>query len=141
MTKKLILCGILLAVIVVGVILFETNIYYMAFVVPSIMFVCGYAIYSVRHHKNSICGFRTGASERNEATWELANRYCGCMMMKCSILLLVIAETIMILFQPSPFLAEMMMLVMLIPMFVIMAKTEHEVNKYFDRHGNRREIN
>ncbi len=140
MTKKLVLCAAAAAMLVVGLIQFEKNIYYLGFVVPAIMFICGYVIYSVRHNMNSCCGFKTGASTRNEDTWELANRYCGRMFMKCSAVMLLISEAIMILMKPSPFIAEMMMLVMMVPVFVIMAKTEQEVNKHFDRQGNRKEI-
>ncbi len=139
-TKKLILCGMVLALLVVGLIKLETNIYYLGFVVPASMFVAGYAIYSVRHNRNHICGFMTGASTRNEETWEVANSYCGRTMMKWSVVLLFVVEMVMLLMKPTPFFAEMIMLAMLIPFFIIMAKTERLLNKTFDRHGNRKEI-
>ena len=124
----------------VGLMLNPHNIYYMAFIVPAIMFLAGYIMHEVRIFPNCVFGYKTGMSMKNQDTWDFANRYSGMLWMKWSVPLLVISELIMFLLKPSPAIAEGMILIQLIPVLAVIPFTEKALNKTFDWQGNRREI-
>ena len=138
--KKIIICFGFALLILLGMLFFETNIYYIGFILPAIMFLSGYLAYSVRYEIGSYFGYRAGISEKNADTWELANTYSGKFMMKLSVILLIILELLMLLFKPKPLIAELMLFPATCSVFIVWFKTEKELNKIFDRHGNRREL-
>ena len=138
--KKIIICFVLALLILLGILFFETNIYYIGFILPAIMFLSGYLAYSVRYEIGSYFGYRAGVSEKNADTWEFANTYSGKLTMKLSVILLIILELLMFLFKPKPLIAELMLLPAICSVFIVGVKTEKELNKIFDWQGNRREI-
>ena len=97
--KKIIICFVLALLILLGILFFETNIYYIGFILPAFMFLNGYAAYSVRYEIGSYFGYRAGVSEKNADTWEFANTYSGKLTMKLSVILLIILELLMFLFK------------------------------------------
>jgi hypothetical protein len=104
------------------------------------MFIAGYSAYSVRYELGSYFGFQGGISGKNSDTWEFANTYSGKLTMKVSVILLIILELLMFLLQPKPLIAELMLLPAAFTYFIVWFKTEKELNKFFDRQGNRREL-
>ena len=138
--KKIIICFVLALLILLGILFFETNIYYIGFILPAFMFLNEYAAYSVRYEIGSYFGYRAGVSEKNADTWEFANTYSGKLMMKVSIAVLIIMELLMLLIKPDPLKAEFMLFPAVIPYLIIWVKTEKELNKIFDWQGNRREL-
>ncbi len=138
--KKIFICSGFVLLILLGILFFETNIYYIGFIVPALMFIAGYGAYSVRYERGSYFGFQAGISGKNEDTWEFANTYSGKLLMKSSIVVLAVLELLMLILQPDARTAELMILPAMIPLFLVWIKTEKELNKTFDRQGNRREI-
>ena len=129
-----------LVLLFLGIAYFETNIYYIGFLLPALMFIAGYSAYSVRSELGSYFGFQGGISGKNSDTWEFANTYSGKLTMKVSVILLIILELLMFLLQPKPLIAELMLLPAAFTYFIVWFKTEKELNKFFDRQGNRREL-
>lgn len=130
----------LFAFLIVGAVFWNQNIYFIAFCIPACIFIGGLVTYLVRHKPGNILGVKTGISERNADTWEFANTYQGIKMMKWSVPLLIVSELVMLIVQPDAFIAELMAFLQIIPLFVISVSTEDALNKTFDYHGNRREI-
>ena len=138
--KKALILGSYAILIFAGIQFFRTNIYYMGFLVPALMFIAGYSAYSVRYEIGSSFGYQAGVASKNANTWEFANTYSGKLLMKMSIAVLIIMELLMILIKPDPLTAELMLLPAAIPFLIVWIKTEKELNKTFDWQGNRREI-
>ena len=136
---KIVLSVMAIIAVLGGLMLNQHNIYYMAFIVPAIMFLAGYIMYEVRIFPNCVFGYKTGISMRNQDTWDFANRYSGMLWMKWSVPLLIVSELIMFLLKPSPAIAEGMILIQLIPVLAVIPFTEKALDKTFDRQGNRRE--
>ncbi|MBQ2448714.1 MAG: hypothetical protein II270_01620 [Peptococcaceae bacterium] len=139
MEKIMVIAGYLV-LLFLGIAYFETNIYYIGFLLPALMFIAGYSAYSVRSELGSYFGFQGGISGKNADTWEFANTYSGKLTMKVSVILLIILELLMFLLQPKPLIAELMLLPAAFTYFIVWFKTEKELNKFFDRQGNRREL-
>ena len=139
MEKIMVIAGYLV-LLFLGIAYFETNIYYIGFLLPALMFIAGYSAYSVRSELGSYFGFQGGISGKNSDTWEFANTYSGKLTMKVSVILLIILELLMFLLQPKPLIAELMLLPAAFTYFIVWFKTEKELNKFFDRQGNRREF-
>ena len=139
MEKIMVIAGYLV-LLFLGIAYFETNIYYIGFLLPALMFIAGYSAYSVRYELGSYFGFQGGISGKNSDTWEFANTYSGKLTMKVSVILLIILELLMFLLQPKPLIAELMLLPASFTNFIVWFKTEKELNKFYDRQGNRREL-
>ena len=128
------------ALILVGIIFFRKNIYYIGFIVPALLFISGCAAYSVRYEIGSAFGFQSGISGKNIDTWEFANTYSGKLLMKVSTVVLAVVELLIFILQPDARTAELMILPAVASVFFVWVKTEKELNKIFDWQGNRREL-
>ena len=137
---KIILSAIGIVAVLCGLMLNMDNIYYMAFLLPAIMFLFGCIMYEMKMFPNGIFGYKTEMSIKNQDTWDFANQYSGKLWMMWSIPLLIISEVAMFLLKPSPAAAESMMLFQMIPLAAVLLCTEKALKKTFDRQGNRREL-
>ena len=137
--EMLILCFLLFVLFIIGSLFLHHNIYYVALSVPLVMFIAGCMAYSVRNKMGSYFGYHTSAAERSADAWHFANTYCGQMMMKWSLPVLVVSELLIFIIQADRTVSEGIVFVQMVPFFMIMFQTERAINKNFDRHGNRYE--
>ncbi len=85
-----------------------------------------------------VFGYKTGGSMRSQATWEFANQYIGQWYMRCSIIIWILAELVLLLVGNRSAVAEVLMIVQVLFMVIPIFITESAINKNFDRQGNRK---
>lgn len=120
-------------------------------IVPIIMFAIGivtarYTALQEMPKDNSIqyfihLGYKTGGSMRSQEAWEFANKVCGTLMIRCSIVALfggILGILLLSFLQGSIEYAEHIMLGQLILVMVPFFMTEKEIEKTFDRQGKRK---
>ena len=78
---KIILSAIGIVAVLCGLMLNMDNIYYMAFLLPAIMFLFGCIMYEMKMFPNGIFGYKTEMSMKNQDTWDFANQYSGKLWM------------------------------------------------------------
>ena len=93
--------------------------------------------------KNSIYGYRTSMSMKNNDTWIFANRYCGKLWIKCGLILLPISVIFMLIVAKAGnttvnIMATIICLIQLIPLVGTIYPVEKVLRNNFDEKGNRK---
>ena len=82
-------------------------------------------------------GYKTGGSMRSQATWEFANTHFGKLYVWFSLVAALLGIWLLLLWPDKPYNSLPIQLIFVVlPIFM----TEREIDKQFDRAGNRKEI-
>lgn len=93
---------------------------------------------------NSIIGYRTSRSMKNQKTWTFANQFCGALFIKYGIILLVVSMLLsiayfMISMQKGNVVLTGVVILQTVLIFIPIFQTEQALKQNFDANGNRNE--
>lgn len=114
-----------------------------AILIPLLMTIVGSLLVCKTPRKNSIYGYRTSMSMKNNDTWIFANRYCGKLWIKCGLILLPISVIFMLIVAKAGnttvnIMATIICLIQLIPLVGTTYPVEKALRINFDEKGNRK---
>lgn len=87
---------------------------------------------------NSLLGYRTASSRRNEDTWYSANVYAGRMLMLLTVIFLLVMVGIEMMLSEIQVLAKFMISYIVLTVVFVFVTTESHLKKTFFRDGKRR---
>ena len=92
---------------------------------------------------NSVFGYRTPMSMKNQDTWEFAHKYCGKIWYICGWILLVVTIPAMLPVMKADedtvgSVGTVLCLLQIIPLILSIVPTELALRKNFDKNGRRR---
>ncbi len=110
-----------------------------ALVAGFVFAVCGLIFRMLPPKKiNALSAHRTGSSQLDPETWQLANNFAARLMLQLGLLLLAFGGITFIL-PPTPFTGVFAGIgLVLLTAFMQFYFTERHLRKNFDKHGNRR---
>ena len=117
---------------------------FMTLLIPLVMVVCGWLfIHGIPGDRNSLFGYRTGMSMKNDDTWRFAHQYCGRLWLIMGLVLFALTTVFLVLamsMDPDTvsFISGILMLVYVVPLLVSVAATENALKKNFDSRGRRK---
>lgn len=111
--------------------------------IPLLMVVFGWLLEHKTPRKNSIYGYRTSMSMKNNDTWIFGNRYCGKLWIKCGLILLPISVIFMLIVAKAGnttvnIMVTTICLIQLIPLVGTIYPVEKALRNNFDEKGNRK---
>jgi uncharacterized membrane protein len=116
----------------------------MTMLIPLIMVVCGWLfMHGIPKDRNSLFGYRTAMSVKNDDTWRFAHQYCGRLWLIMGLVLFALTTVFLVLamsMDPDTvsFISGILMLVYVVPLLVSVAATENALKKNFDSRGRRK---
>ena len=117
----------------------------MVLLMPLVMLLTGRA-FSKKAPKtiNSLYGYRTAMSMKNQDTWQFAHRYFGRLWYRCGLVLTPVTVAVMCLAlgkgeDTVSWLGSALCVVQLVVLLASIAPTERALRRTFDKDGNRRE--
>lgn len=117
----------------------------MVLLMPLVMLLTGRA-FSKKAPKtiNSLYGYRTAMSMKNQDTWQFAHRYFGRLWYRCGLVLTPVTVAVMCLAlgkgeDTVSWLGSALCIVQLVVLLASIAPTERALRRTFDKDGNRRE--
>jgi len=116
----------------------------MTLLTPIIMLVMGWVfIKSPPKNINSLYGYRTELSMKNQDTWDYAHKYCGRLWVRLGLVLLPLSLAAMLPFRGADTetvgIAGVIILIpQLLIMFISIPITQSALKKTFDQYGIRR---
>ena len=116
----------------------------MTMLIPLIMVVCGWLfMHGIPKDRNSLFGYRTAMSVKNDDTWRFAHEYCGRLWLIIGLVLLAVTTVFMVLsmnMDPErvAFISGILMMIYVVPLLATVAATESAMKKTFDTRGKRK---
>lgn len=116
----------------------------MTMLIPLIMVVCGWLfMHGIPKDRNSLFGYRTAMSTKNDDTWRFAHEYCGRLWLIIGLVLLAVTTVFMVLsmnMDPErvAFISGILMMIYVVPLLATVAATENAMKKTFDTRGKRK---
>ena len=116
----------------------------MTMLIPLIMVVCGWLfMHGIPKDRNSLFGYRTAMSVKNDDTWRFAHEYCGRLWLIIGLVLFAVTTVFMILsmnMDPErvAFISGILMMIYVVPLLATVAATESAMKKTFDTRGKRK---
>lgn len=116
----------------------------MTMLIPLIMVVCGWLfMHGIPGDRNSLFGYRTGMSIKNDDTWRFAHEYCGRLWLIIGLVLFAVTTVFLVLsmnMDPETvgFISGILMMIYVVPLLVSVAATEKALKKTFDSRGRRK---
>ena len=116
----------------------------MTMLIPLIMVVCGWLfMHGIPKDRNSLFGYRTAMSVKNDDTWRFAHEYCGRLWLIIGLVLLAVTTVFMVLsmnMDPErvAFISGILMMIYVVPLLATVAATENAMKKTFDTRGKRK---
>ena len=116
----------------------------MTMLIPLIMVVCGWLfMHGIPKDRNSLFGYRTGMSVKNDDTWRFAHEYCGRLWLIIGLVLFAVTTVFMVLsmnMDPErvAFISGILMMIYVVPLLATVAATESAMKKTFDTRGKRK---
>lgn len=116
----------------------------MTMLIPLIMIVCGWLFtHGIPGDRNSLFGYRTAMSTKNDDTWRFAHEYCGRLWLIIGLVLFAVTTVFLVLsmnmdVQTVSFISGILMLVYVVPLLATVAATENALQKTFDTRGKRK---
>ncbi|MBQ3973944.1 MAG: SdpI family protein [Lachnospiraceae bacterium] len=116
----------------------------MTMLIPLIMVVCGWLfMHGIPKDRNSLFGYRTAMSVKNDDTWRFAHEYCGRLWLIIGLVLFAVTTVFMVLsmnMDPErvAFISGILMMIYVVPLLATVAATESAMKKTFDTRGKRK---
>ena len=116
----------------------------MTMLIPLIMVVCGWLfMHGIPKDRNSLFGYRTAMSVKNDDTWRFAHEYCGRLWLIIGLVLFAVTMVFMVLsmnMDPErvAFISGILMMIYVVPLLATVAATESAMKKTFDTRGKRK---
>ena len=116
----------------------------MTMLIPLIMVVCGWLfMHGIPKDRNSLFGYRTAMSVKNDDTWRFAHEYCGRLWLIIGLVLFAVTTVFMVLsmnMDPErvTFISGILMMIYVVPLLATVAATESAMKKTFDTRGKRK---
>ena len=116
----------------------------MTMLIPLIMVVCGWLfMHGIPKDRNSLFGYRTAMSTKNDDTWRFAHEYCGRLWLIIGLILLAVTTVFMVLSMSMDpervaFISGILMMIYVVPLLATVAATESAMKKTFDTRGKRK---
>lgn len=116
----------------------------MTMLIPLIMVVCGWLfMHGIPKDRNSLFGYRTAMSVKNDDTWRFAHEYCGRLWLIIGLVLFAVTTVFMVLsmnMDPErvAFISGILMMIYVVPLLATVAATESAMKKTFDSRGKRK---
>ena len=109
--------------------------------IPIIMVAVGRAMYHGKFSTiNSVAGYRTRRSMKNQQTWDYAHRECGLLWRRWGSTMLVLTVIAMLLFMGEDtdhigVVGSVITVLQMIPLFLSIAIVEKKLREKFDENG------
>ncbi len=116
----------------------------MVLLMPLVMLFTGRAFAKNAPKKiNSLYGYRTAMSMKNQDTWQFAHRYFGRLWYRCGLVLLPVSLAVMCFAlgkgeSTVSRLGSALCIVQLVVLLAAIAPTERALRRTFDKDGNRK---
>ena len=116
----------------------------MTLLIPLIMMVLGWLfLHGFPKDRNSLIGYRTTLSMKNDDTWRFAHQYCGRLWLIMGLILFAVTTVFLVLSmnmaeETRAFVSGIPMMIYVVPLLASVAATENALKKTFDTRGKRR---
>lgn len=116
----------------------------MTLLIPLIMMVLGWLfLHGFPKDRNSLIGYRTTLSMKNDDTWRFAHQYCGRLWLIMGLILFAVTTVFLVLSmnmaeETRAFVSGILMMIYVVPLLASVAATENALKKTFDTRGKRR---
>ncbi len=117
--------------------------FFMNFLIPAIILGGGLYMWKCPGKINGIIGYRTNLSMKNQETWEFAQKHCGKLWVRMSLVLMVGSCIAMIFFLSASQdtigkAGTVIMSVQTVAILLSIFPTELALRKRFDKDGNKK---
>jgi len=114
----------------------------MALLIPGTMLLFGTRFEKKPPRRNSVFGYKTARSTKNDETWDFAHRYVGRLWRYWGMVTLFAALLVMLLvlnrdMETVGCAGTVLVFAQLVPLFVSIFATERALKRTFDRFGQR----